>query len=247
MSDKTFQAVILDLDGVITRTAGIHARAWKKMFDEYLSDRRPTPDEDQAPFRLDVDYPEYVDGKPRYDGVRSFLQSRGIRLPEGSADDEPGKETICGLGNRKNQLFLDLVDQEGVQVYEDAVEQLDQWRRQGLGLAVVTSSRNGGRILRSGGLTERFDVRLDGTHIRELGLAGKPAPDMFLEAARRLGVSPAQAVLIEDAVAGVQAGRRGDFGLVVGVARNRPPEPLIEAGADVVVQRLTELSQRGLM
>lgn len=240
--DTPIRAVILDLDGVITRTAAVHARAWKQMFDDYLAKRGQQASEDHQPFRIDEDYPEYVDGKPRYEGVRSFLESRGIHLPEGSPDDKPGKETICGLGNRKNQIFLELIDREGVQVYEHAVEQIDRWRDEGMKLAMVTSSRNGANILKAAGLTDRFDVRLDGNDIKKLGLRGKPEPDMFVEAARQLGIDPQQAMVLEDAVAGVKAGQRGGFGLVVGVARERRHEALFDAGADLVVDDLRELS-----
>lgn len=244
MSDSAIKAVSLDLDGVITRTATVHARAWKTMFDEYLSKRPRTEGEDQRAFQIDSDYPRFVDGKPRYDGVRSFLQSRGISLPEGSPDDEPGKESVCGLGNRKNEIFLELIDEQGAAVYEDAVEQLDRWREQGLPLAVATSSRNGEMILRAAGLIDKFNARLDGKDIQKLGLQGKPAPDMFLEATRRLGVEPADTMLVEDAVSGVQAGRAGGFGLVVGVARDRPGDVLADAGADVVVRDLRDLARR---
>jgi len=242
VSDRDIKAVVLDLDGVITRTAAVHARAWKQMFDDYLAKRPDRHGENHAPFRIDEDYAPYVDGKPRYHGVRSFLESRGIHLPEGSPEDDPGTETICGLGNRKNEIFLDLVRREGVQVYEHAVQQIDRWRNEGKKLAVVTSSRNGTTILRAANLIDRFEVRLDGNDIGQLGLQGKPHPDMFLEAARRLKVAPGSAMLIEDAVAGVQAGSRGGFGLVVGVARNRGHDALSEAGADLVIDDLRELA-----
>lgn len=241
MSAADIRAIILDLDGVITRTAAVHARAWKQMFDQFLAGWDPRRGENHRPFQVDEDYTAYVDGKPRYDGVRSFLDSRGIHLPEGAPTDAPAAETVCGLGNRKNQLFLQIIARDGVQVYEHAIEQIDRWRNEGMKLAVVTSSRNGAHILQAAGLLERFDVRLDGTDISKLGLRGKPEPDMFVEAARRLNVIPAQAMVLEDSLAGVQAGRNGGFRLVVGVARNRPHQDLLDAGADLVVNDVREL------
>lgn len=244
MREKTintadFDAVIFDLDGVVTRTATVHARAWKRVFDEYLERRAEgVPFE---PFAIETDYPRYVDGKPRYDGVRSFLASRGITLPEGDPSDGPDQETVCGLGNRKNLLYNELLDAGGVEVFEDAVEQIRKWRVLGLRTAIVSSSKNCAAVLRAAGLSDLFDVRVDGVAADELRLPGKPAPDFFLKAAELLGVEPARAVVFEDAVAGVQAGRAGGFGWVVGVDRVGAKEALLASGADIVVGDLRQL------
>lgn len=229
-----YAAVVADLDGVVTDTASLHQRAWKAMFDRFLEGRGG------APF-TEEDYRRYVDGKPRFDGVRSFLGSRGIELPEGDAQDGPGADTVRGLGNRKNALFRELLEHEGATVYEDAVGALRRWRAAGLGTAMVSSSRNAGRVVETAGLGELFDVHVDGNVGEKLGLPGKPAPDYFLEAARRLGVDPARAVVLEDATSGVEAGKRGGFGLVVGVARGTGKAALERAGADRVVASLAGL------
>jgi trehalose-phosphatase len=242
MSPLPYQAIILDLDGVITRTAQVHARAWRQMFDEYLEQRSTQGQKSYAPFDIDADYRTYVDGKPRYDGVCSFLESRGIELAYGDLDDPPDRETICGLGNRKNEIFLELLHKEGVDVYEDTVEQIHHWRSWGLKTAVVSSSRNCKPILETAGLLDLFDARVDGVDSARLNLEGKPAPDIFLEAAEELGVTPGQAVAIEDAISGVKAGRAGKFGLVVGVDRQgNQREALLNNGADQVVTNLAEL------
>ncbi|KPK55394.1 MAG: hypothetical protein AMS21_13665, partial [Gemmatimonas sp. SG8_38_2] len=188
------------------------------------------------------DYARYVDGKPRYDGVRSFLTSRSIQLPEGDPGDRPQVETVCGLGNRKNELYNVMLDQGGVEVFDDAVAQLRRWRDLGLKTAIVSSSKNCGPVLQASGLRELFEVRVDGVETARLGLEGKPAPDMFLEAADRLGVDPERAVVFEDAVSGVQAGRAGGFGWVIGVDRVGAREAaLLEHGADTVVADLREV------
>jgi beta-phosphoglucomutase family hydrolase len=244
MSRSAIRAAILDLDGVVTRTATQHARAWKEMFDDFLEHRQAGGGGDEAtfePFDIARDYPGYVDGKPRLDGVRSFLDSRGIRLPEGEPDDPPEADTIRGLGARKNGIFLGLLEREEVQTFEDAVEQIARWREEGVATALITSSRNGRRILRAAGITDLFDVTIDGEDAERLGIAGKPAPDIFLHAARELRVEPREAVVFEDAISGVEAGRAGNFGLVVGVARNGG-DALREAGADLVVRDLREVS-----
>lgn len=230
-----FEAVIFDLDGVITDTARLHAAAWKRLFDAFL-ERRQGPA--FRPFDIDTDYLAHVDGKPRVDGVRDFLAARGIALADGAADDPPGTETIAGLGNAKNRLFLDLLHLHGVQVYDSSVELLRNLRAEGFATAVVTASKNCQMILEAAGLAELFDARVDGREAERLGLAGKPAPDSFLEAAARLGVEPARAVVIEDALAGVAAGRHGGFGLVIGVGRHGPGDALGRAGADAVVTDL---------
>ncbi len=240
-------AVILDLDGVITRTARVHASAWKQMFDEYLGKRARERDEKFRPFNIVEDYGKYVDGMPRYDGVRTFLASRDIELPRGTANDPPDAETVCGLGNRKNVLFHELLEQGGVEVFDDAVEQIEAWRQRGLATAVVSSSKNCKKILRIAGLMHLFDTQVDGVEAAQQKLPGKPAPDTFLKAAEQLKLDPARAVVVEDAVAGVQAGRAGNFGLVVGVARKESQVAALgENGADVVVRDLRELSSEGI-
>jgi trehalose-phosphatase len=242
-SGARYEGVILDLDGVLTRTATQHARAWKEMFDEFMARRPEREGEDHRPFDIETDYLRYVDGKPRFDGVRSFLESRGIELPEGGEDDGPNRGTVRGLGMRKNEIFLALLEKEPVETFEDAVEQLRRWGEQGLGTALITSSRNGRRVLAAAGLEDEFDVIVDGTDAERLGIRGKPAPDIFLHAAAELGVEPGRAIVVEDALSGVEAGRAGDFGLVVGVARNGQ-EGLREAGADVVVRDLREVNDQ---
>ncbi|CAN5559092.1 beta-phosphoglucomutase family hydrolase [soil metagenome] len=242
MSTLPYKAVIFDMDGVLTRTADVHAKAWKQMFDEFLARRSGSDNEPKLPFDIESDYKRYVDGKPRYDGARSFLESRGITLEEGGVGDSSDLETVSGLGNRKNEVFNELLDVEGPQVFEDAVEQLDAWREQGLKTALITSSRNGTAILKTTDLTHRFQVIIDGVEAARFGIRGKPAPDIFLEAARRLGVAPHEAVVIEDAISGVEAGCAGDFGLVVGVDRDGNSEGLQEHGADIVLTDLRELN-----
>jgi trehalose-phosphatase len=240
MNGERLKAAILDMDGVITRTARVHARAWKQMFDEYLRQREDRDGLPQEPFDIDRDYRRYVDGKPRYDGVKSFLESRAIALPFGEVDDPPTRETVCGLGNRKNEVFHQML-KSGVEVYEDTIEQVGNWKRDGIKVAVISSSRNCEAVLKAAGLLDLFDARVDGNDLSRHGMKGKPAPDMFLHAASKLGVEPGEAMVIEDAIAGVEAGREGRFGLVVGVARNREGDDLRQAGADLVVRDLREL------
>jgi beta-phosphoglucomutase family hydrolase len=236
-----YDAVLLDLDGVITDTAGIHAACWKQMFDEYLQKRATQKSEAFHPFDIATDYRLYVDGKPRYDGVRDFLKSRGIELPEGSPDDPPQAETVDGLGNRKNDLVNNIIEDKGVEPYEGSVELIRQLRHQGFKLAVVTSSQNCAAVLRAAKLDAFFDMRVDGNTILAEHLAGKPAPDTFLMAAKLLGVGPSRAVVIEDALSGVEAGSNGNFGLVIGVARKGNADELRRHGAHVVVNDLGEL------
>jgi trehalose-phosphatase len=231
-------AVILDLDGVLTHTAAIHARAWKQTFDQFLEARLPRGVE---AFDERRDYRQYVDGKPRYEGVRSFLQSRGITLPEGNLVDEPGKETIHGLGNLKNEINLELLNHEGAEVFPDAVDFVKHCLKSGMKTAVVSSSRNCLAVLDSVGLSDLFDVRVDGIDLERMHLHGKPEPDLFLEAARRLAVEPAKSAVFEDAIAGVEAGRTGGFGLVIGVNRTGEEASLKEHGAHLTVKRLDEL------
>lgn len=236
-----FDAVLFDLDGVLTATARLHAACWKAMFDEYLQRRAVDTGAPFRDFEIATDYRQYVDGKLRYDGVRSFLQSRGIDLPFGDPSDPPDRETVCGLGNRKNELIGELLETDGVDIYDESVAWVRQLRRDGFATAVVSASKNCSRVLQAAEIDDLFDARIDGVVAGELGLAGKPAPDTFLEGARRLGVEPARAVVVEDAVSGVEAGRAGRFGLVIGVDRTGHPEALREGGADLVVADLGEL------
>ena len=241
-----FDAVLFDLDGVLTETATLHAAAWKQMFDTFLlRHRAETRGEPLELFDIDDDYRRYVDGKPRYDGVLSFLASRGIELPEGEPDDPPAADTVAGLGNRKNELVVELIEIEGVGAFPDSVRLVEELRRRGIRTAVVSSSANTAAVLRSAGIAHLFDARVDGTVAEELGLAGKPAPDTFLEAARRLDVAAQRAVVVEDALAGVEAGSAGGFGLVIGVDRLDQAQALRDHGADLVVTDLGELLPDG--
>ncbi|HEU5004331.1 MAG TPA: beta-phosphoglucomutase family hydrolase [Actinomycetota bacterium] len=241
----TIRACLFDLDGVLTKTAAVHAAAWKQMFDGYLQERAGRLHEAFVPFDQVTDYDEYVDGKPRADGLRSFLATRGIELPEGDHDDPPdqapGSETVAGLGNRKNQLVLHLIHQGAVEAYEGSVRYLHAVGDAGLARAVVSSSANCHDVLVAAGIDGLFDVRVDGVVVEQEHLRGKPAPDTFLRAAEELGVEPAMAAVFEDALAGVEAGRAGAFGCVVGVDRAGQADALRRHGADVVVQDLAEL------
>ena len=236
-----YDAVLLDLDGVITDTASVHAACWKQMFDQYLQKRATQRGEAFRPFDIATDYRLYVDGKPRYDGVRDFLASRGIQLPEGNPDDPPQAETVDGLGNRKNELVNKIIEDEGVESFEGSVELIHQLRGKGFKMAVVTSSQNCTAVLRAAKLEHCFDVQVDGDVIHAQHLAGKPAPDTFLTAAKLLGVEPSRAVVIEDALSGVEAGFNGNFGLVIGVARKGNADELPQHGAHLVVSDLGEL------
>jgi beta-phosphoglucomutase family hydrolase len=236
-----YDAVLLDLDGVITDTANLHAACWKQMFDEYLQKRALETGEPFRPFELATDYRLYVDGKPRFDGVRDFLTSRGIQLPEGSQNDPPQAETVGGLGNRKNELVNNVIEEVGVEPYEGTVKLIHQLRHQGFKIAVVTSSQNCEAVLKAAKLDAFFEVRVDGNTIHAQHLAGKPAADTFLTAAHALGVDPTRAVVVEDALSGVEAGRNGNFGLVIGVARKGNAEELRHHGAHLVVNDLGEL------
>jgi beta-phosphoglucomutase family hydrolase len=238
---EEYDAVLFDLDGVITDTASLHAACWKKMFDEYLQERATRTGEAFRPFDLAADYRLYVDGEPRFDGVRHFLASRGIQLPEGSPDDPPQLETVCGLGNRKNDLVNQIIENEGVKPYEGSVRLIHQLRDRGFKIAVVTSSQNCTTVLKAARLDGVFDAQVDGNTIRTQHLAGKPAPDTFLLGAKVLGAEPRRTVVIEDAISGVEAGFNGKFGLVIGVARKGNAEELKQHGADVVVDDLSEL------
>ncbi|MBW1987470.1 MAG: trehalose-phosphatase [Deltaproteobacteria bacterium] len=244
ISKQAYQAVIFDLDGVVTKTAKVHVQAWKKLFDEYFEQLACRTGQKFEPFDSDHDYRSYVDGKPRYEGVKSFLASRNLELPYGSPDDHPDQETVCGLGNRKNEFFHDQLQKHGVEVYDSTVSLIHHLRAGNFQTAIVSSSQNCAAILKKAGLTDLFDARVDGTDSAQMGLKGKPDPDIFLEAARRLGVAPPQAVVIEDSLAGVQAGRRGGFGLVIGVDRTGHAAALKENGADLVVSDLAEIAVR---
>ena len=230
VSRDQYDAVLFDLDGVITNTAKLHAACWKQMFDEYLQNRASERGEAFRPFDLATDYRLYLDGKPRFDGVRDFLASRGIKLPEGHSDDPPRVETVRGLGNRKNELVADAIERIGVEAYEGSVRFINQLRRDGFKVALVTSSENCTAVLRAAKLDSLFDVQVDGHMVETQNLAGKPAPDTFLMAAKLLGVEPRRSVVVEDAISGVQAGCSGNFGLVIGVARMGNAEELKQHG-----------------
>jgi beta-phosphoglucomutase family hydrolase len=235
------RACLFDLDGVLTDTAKVHAAAWKQMFDDYLRERAKRTGETFEPFDSERDYDEYVDGKPRYDGVRSFLAARGIELPEGSPDDPPERETICGLGNRKNEIVLRMIREDGVDAYPGSVRYLQAAVEAGLRRAVVSSSTNCRDVLEAAGIEGYLEARIDGVVAEREHLKGKPAPDTYLAGARALGVEPAEAAVFEDALAGVEAGRAGSFGFVVGVDRVGQADALRAHGADTVVTDLAEL------
>jgi beta-phosphoglucomutase family hydrolase len=230
------KACLFDLDGVLTQTAKVHAKAWKEMFDGFLETQ-----EGQKPFDAHADYDEYVDGKPREDGVRDFLKSRGIELPEGSPGDGPGEETVNGLGTRKNDIVQEVIKRDGVEPYEGSIRYLEAARDAGLRRAVVSSSHNCEAVLKAAGIDGLLEARVDGDTAVEQGLKGKPAPDMFLAGAKALGVEPGEAAVFEDALVGVEAGHAGSFGHVIGVNRVGQRDALTEHGADVVVDDLDEL------
>ena len=235
------RACLFDLDGVLTRTAVVHAAAWKAMFDAYLLERARRTGEPFVPFDAGHDYDAYVNGKPRADGVRDFLASRGITLPEGSPGDPPTAETVAALGARKNRRVLKLIRERGVATYPGSVRYLHAVREAGIRTAVVSSSTNCRDVLLSAGIADLFDERIDGMVAERRGLRGKPAPDTFLEGARAVGVAPSEAAMFEDALAGVEAGHAGHFALVVGVDRVGQAQALAAHGADVVVQDLADL------
>jgi beta-phosphoglucomutase family hydrolase len=239
-------AVIFDTDGVVTRTATVHAAAWKRLFDEYLRHRSQSTGEPFTPFS-DEDYVQYVDGRARYDGVTTFLASRGVALPAGDADDPPGRETVYGLGNRKNEHFLAQLHENGVDPFPDTLALVRDLTQRGLRTGVVSASENCADVLEAAGASRLFDVRVDGRDVAAMGLAGKPDPALYLEAARRLGTPPRRAAIVEDALPGVEAGRRGRFGLVVGVDRTGHGAALLQGGADVVVPDLAclDFDERG--
>lgn len=243
IAKQDLDVAIFDLDGVVTNTAKTHATAWKRLFDDFLRERDGP---DFVPFDIERDYYEFVDGRPRYDGVRAFFESRDIALPDGEPSDPPGAHTICGLGNAKNAQFQAAIAEDGVAVFEDALALIRRLKSVGIEIAVVTASKNCDSILRAAELEETFDVRVDGVDIEDLGMAGKPAPDSFLEAARRLAADPRHCVVFEDAYAGVEAGRAGGFGFVVGVDRHGDPQAFLDHGADVAVEDLNTVEVAGL-
>ena len=238
---EKYDAVLFDLDGVLTMTMKIHATCWKRMFDTYLQERSERLGEAFLPFDIDSDYKPYVDGKLRYDGVRAFLASRGISLAEGTPEDGPSMETVCGLGNRKDRMVHEAIATQGVEVLEGSLAVARQVRAAGLKTAVVSASKNCEMVLDAAGIRDMFDLIVDGRVADRLGLPGKPAPDTFLEAARQLGVEAQRAVVVEDAISGVQAGRAGGFGLVIGIDHYGDKEALRLNGADIVVEDLQEI------
>ena len=237
----SIEAVLFDMDGVVTDTAEAHAATWKRLFDEYLATRAKALGDAFRPFDADRDYREYVDGKPRYDGVASFLAARGVELPRGSGNDGPNVETICGLGNRKNGYFHEWLDRHAAKTFPGTLKLIAELRKAGVKTAVFSASRNAEAVLRSAGAINLFDAKVDGNDLVERSLPGKPDPAMLRAAADRLGVLPAQAAVVEDAIAGVEAGARGGFALVIGVDRGRNGEALRHAGADLVVRDLAEI------
>ena len=241
LSPRDYDAVLFDLDGVLTKTASVHAAVWKRLFDGFLQRRATDTGQAFVPFDIDADYRRYVDGKPRYDGVAAFLKARGIELPFGTPEDGPSEQTVHGLGNRKDQYFTQELKQHGVEVYEAAIALVRTLRAQEIKTAFVSSSNNCAAVLEAAGIAQLFDARVDGMEISRLALNGKPAPDAFLEAAQRLKAEPARAVVVEDAIAGVEAGRAGRFGCVIGVDHSGQSQALREAGADVVVPDLTQV------
>ena len=242
LGSPPFEAAILDLDGVLTQTASAHAVAWKQTFDEYLGDLARRSGTPYREFAQGTDYLAYVDGRPRYQGVEAFLESRGIHLPPGSPEDSPKLETVCGLGNRKNQLFNEIVESTGVSVYGSTLVLIHDLLQEGVKVGLATSSRNSALVLARTQTAGLFATVVDGIVSEKLGLKGKPHPDIFLTACANLGVLPARAIVVEDAVSGVRAGAAGGFGLVVGVARENNVRELQENGADFVVRDLAEVT-----
>ncbi len=240
-TNLAFEAVIFDMDGVITKTALTHAAAWKKMFDEYLQKREREHGEKFVEFTHEGDYLPYVDGKPRYKGVASFLESRGIEIPFGTPGDASGAETVCGLGNRKNEAFNEVLKKEGAEVYPSTLALIKSLKEAGIRLGVASSSKNCKPVLERVELLEVFDARVDGVVSAEMNLQGKPEPDIFTTACDMVKTAYHKAIVVEDAVSGVQAGVKGNFGLVIGIARENNAKELQAAGADIVVRDLEEI------
>ncbi|MBY0290106.1 MAG: beta-phosphoglucomutase family hydrolase [Mycobacteriaceae bacterium] len=241
---EQIRATLFDLDGVLTDTASVHKKAWKSMFDAFLQAEADHTGTEFVAFDVDTDYLKYVDGKKREDGVRSFLASRGMKLPDGAPEDAPDTRTVFGLGNRKNEAFQHTLQTDGVEVFDGSRRYLEAVVSAGFGTAVVSSSANTREVLELTGLDKFVQQRVDGVTLREQNIAGKPAPDSFLRAAELLGVTPAEAAVFEDALAGVEAGRAGNFGYVIGVDRVGHADALRRKGADVVVTDLAELMSR---
>jgi beta-phosphoglucomutase family hydrolase len=241
ITPQKFDAVLFDMDGVLTATAKVHAASWKRMFDGFLEKRAAESGDPFKPFDIKTDYKLYVDGKLRDEGVSSFLESRSIKLPFGDTGDPPDRETVIGLGNRKNELVNKIIKTEGVDIYEGSIALVRLLRSKGIKIAVVSASKNCETVLNVTGITDLFDVMVDGNVAARLGLPGKPAPDTFLQAAKLLDTEPQRAVVVEDAISGVQAGRAGNFGLVIGVDRHGEPDSLKNNGADIVVDDLDKL------
>jgi beta-phosphoglucomutase family hydrolase len=237
-----FDAAVFDMDGVVTKTATVHALAWKRMFDEYLRYRAETYCEPFREFTQTSDYLSYVDGRPRYQGVDTFLKSRGIHLPFGSATDEARKETVCGLGNRKNEFFNQVLGEDGVSLYESTVKLIEEMLIRGVKVGLATSSKNCATVLQKARIEDLFQTRVDGVVSAQMGLRGKPEPDIFTTASNNLKVESRRTIIVEDAVTGVQAGAKGGFGLVIGVAREHNMQLLKNHGADVVVEDLSQLN-----
>jgi alpha,alpha-trehalase len=237
LDPNDFDAFVFDMDGVVTDTANVHREAWKRMFDAFLATRSLDPFTSR-------DYLLYVDGRPRQDGVAELLRSRGVTVPAGAPADPPEAETVWGLANRKNADFLQTIADTPASAFSSSVELIRELQSRGIGTAVISASRNAARILESAGLGDLFPVRVDGIELERLGLPGKPAPDMFIEAARRLGCTPEHASVVEDAVAGVEAATKGDFALVIGVDRGGNADALRAHGADIVVRDLGEIRFR---
>ncbi|MBT8114710.1 MAG: beta-phosphoglucomutase family hydrolase [Arenicella sp.] len=246
MDKPLFDAVIFDLDGVITQTALVHSAAWKNMFDQYLKQREKKYAEPYIEFSHKQDYLKYVDGKPRYEGVRSFLQSRNIELPYGSPEDLPGEETICGIGNQKNRVFNQTLEAQGVKSYESTVCLMNELKEKGIRIGVASSSKNAGPVLTAAGLDQLIETRVDGVASAELNLRGKPEPDIFTTACDNLGVTYDRTVVVEDAESGVQAGSKGNFGLVLGLARENNELALLRNGADIVAKDIAEVGYEGI-
>jgi len=241
LSTETCDGVVFDLDGVITQTAKVHAKAWKKLFDTYLENRAARENQEYIPFDADKEYRTYVDGKPRYDGVESFLKSRGIDLPRGNPSDDPGKETIYGLGNKKNEIFNASLQKQGPEVYEDTLSLMYELKKQGWKMAVISASKNCIPVLEAVGISDWFDTVVEGVLSQELGIKGKPEPDIFFEAARRMSVTAQRTAVFEDATAGVSAAKKGGFFQVIGVNRADNDGILKKAGADVVFSDLCDI------
>ncbi len=241
ISKEKFDAVLFDMDGVLTATAKVHAVCWKRLFDTFLKKRAAAMNDTLQPFDIESDYKLYVDGKLRYEGVQSFLESRDIQLPYGSPGETPNYDTICGLGNIKDELVQKVLESEGVKVYKGSIDLVRELLRMGIRTAVVSASKNCKPVLKAAGIRDLFDHIVDGEVAERLHLGGKPAPDTYLRGAEELGVLPKRAVVVEDAISGVQAGHNGGFGLVIGVDRKDNAGELKDNGADVVVKDLGEL------